>query len=132
MKILAAQSRAGETSSGLAEIASRLEMDRHGTPDFLALHFGVGLDAADLHQGAQTAFGATALHGGSSCLGIMGSSGVDIGGSGLGCLRSGTPMAAMAPVPSIWAMTLKLRRARRPPKHCPEQDVPVKSPRWSG
>lgn len=84
MKILAAQSRTGETSSGLAEIASQLEMDRHGTPDFLALHFGVGLDAADLHQGAQTAFGATALHGGSSCLGIMGSSGVDIGGSGLG------------------------------------------------
>ena len=84
MKILAAQSRAGETSSGLAELASRLEMDRNGTPDFLALHFGVGLDAADLHQGAQTAFGATALHGGSSCLGIMGSSGVDIGGSGLG------------------------------------------------
>lgn len=84
MKILAAQSRTGETSSGLAEIASQLEMDRHGTPDFLALHFGVGLDAADLHQAAQTAFGAKSLHGGSSCFGVMGSSGIDVGGSGLG------------------------------------------------
>lgn len=124
MKILAAQSRTGETSSGLAEIASQLEMDRHGTPDFLALHFGVGLDAADLHQAAQTAFGAKSLHGGSSCFGVMGSPGMDIGGSGLGVFAiwdangsygtSSIDLGADAEAAAREAATDALSRAGRP------------------
>ena len=84
MHFFSAQSTAGTVSGGVAEIAAQIESCGFGTPDFVALHFGVGLDAAELHDAARSALGVTALHGGSSCLGIMGAAGVDIGGSGLG------------------------------------------------
>ena len=84
MIIKAAQSTTGEVSAGLAEISAQLEIDDRGVPDFLALHFGVGLEAETLRANAVSMFGAGALHGGSSCLGVMGGSGVDIGGAGLG------------------------------------------------
>lgn len=84
MHFFSAQSTAGTVSGGVAEIAAQIESCGFGTPDFVALHVGVGLDAAELHDAARSALGVTALHGGSSCLGIMGAAGVDIGGSGLG------------------------------------------------
>lgn len=84
MILRSVQSASGEISSGLAEIKSELDIGRFGAPDFLALHFGVDLDATQLHREAKTMLGSKALHGGSSCLGIMGASGVDISGAGLG------------------------------------------------
>ena len=91
MKIRAAHTSSGQSFNGLPEIASRLAIDRHGPPDFLALHFGAECDAAHLHKAAHTTFGTPALHGGSSCLGVMGSSGVDIGGAGLGAFAIWDP-----------------------------------------
>jgi hypothetical protein len=84
MKILSAQARAIDAAGAIRIIADELGQPRYGRPDFLALHFGVGLDAAGLHGAAREAFGAGALHGGSSCLGVMGKDGVDIGGAGIG------------------------------------------------
>lgn len=84
MYILSAQSTAADVSSGLDEIASQLEINGRGAPDFLALHFGVGLDAVQVQIQARKRLGAGALHGGSSCLGIMGSAGVDVSGAALG------------------------------------------------
>jgi hypothetical protein len=84
MKILSAQARAIDAAGAIRIIADELGQCRYGRPDFLALHFGVGLDAAGLHGAAREAFGAGALHGGSSCLGVMGKDGVDIGGAGIG------------------------------------------------
>lgn len=84
MKILSAQSTSGDGPSGLADIVSQMDIAGRGAPDFIAIHFGVGLDAAELQVGAKNCIGSAALHGGSSCLGVMGPSGVDVSGSGLG------------------------------------------------
>lgn len=84
MKIISAQSTSGDGPSGLADIVSQMDIAGRGAPDFIAIHFGVGLDAAELQVGAKNCIGSAALHGGSSCLGVMGPSGVDVSGSGLG------------------------------------------------
>jgi hypothetical protein len=84
MKIFSAQSTVGDVTGGLSDIVSQFQIEKLGPPDFVALHFGVGLNANGLHDAAKLQLGTEALHGGSSCLGIMGSAGVDIGGAGLG------------------------------------------------
>lgn len=56
-------------------------------PDFVALHFGIDCDGATLAAAARGAFRTTALHGGSSCLGVMTQDGVSISnGAGVGAL----------------------------------------------
>ena len=84
MRIQAVQSRAGEAALAIDEISTGLDIATRGRPDFLALHFGAGLDAVALQRAARSLFGQGALHGGSSCLGVMGQGGVDITGDGLG------------------------------------------------
>lgn len=86
MKILSAQARTADPKQAIRMIAEDLGQGGAGRPDFLALHFGVGLDAVSLHRAAREVFGAGALHGGSSCLGVMGKDGVDTGGAGIGAL----------------------------------------------
>ncbi len=84
MQFFSAQSTAGTAIEGLADIATQFTNTGYGRPDFMALHFGVDLDATTLQSEAKSLIGAGAFHGGSSCLGIMGASGVDISGAGLG------------------------------------------------
>ncbi|PWK58122.1 FIST signal transduction protein [Roseicyclus mahoneyensis] len=84
MDIVTAQSRESHVAQGVAEIVTRLDLPRRGRPDFVAVHFGVGLHAAKLRDALLGSLGAGALHGGSSCLGVMGRDGVDIAGAGLG------------------------------------------------
>lgn len=84
MHFMSVQSNSGNVADGIHEISAELEKQGRGVPDFVALHFGVGHDAAELHLAAQSRLAAGALHGGASALGIMGADGLDIGGSGLG------------------------------------------------
>jgi hypothetical protein len=84
MQIRTAQSRAGTADAAMSEIARILDLDDMPPPDFVALHFAVGLSPDDLCATARSMLGGGALHGGSSCLGVMGSDGVSIGGAGLG------------------------------------------------
>ena len=86
MKIGTAQARETDAARAVRALAEDLGQGRAARPDFLAIHFGVGLDAAAVQRAALEVFGAGALHGGSSCLGIMGTNGVDIGGAGIGAL----------------------------------------------
>ena len=86
MKILTAQARGATLPLRMDALSRAFDIANHGPPDFVALHFGVGLDAVDLHARARALFGGAALHGGSSCLGVMGSDGVDIDGAGLGAV----------------------------------------------
>jgi hypothetical protein len=87
MKIATAQSRLADPGVGMDELATALGVDRHGPPDFVALHFGVGTAAEALRSAAVARFGAGALHGGSSCLGVMTQGGVNIStGAGYGAL----------------------------------------------
>lgn len=71
MQIRTALSHADTVASAITEIADGLEVDRPGAPDFIALHFGAGLPADQLRSAARAQFGSAALHGGTSCLGIM-------------------------------------------------------------
>lgn len=58
-----------------------------GTPDFMAIHFGVNQSVNELQSFMTNAFPTVALHGGSSCLGVI-SNGVmqPLDGGGLGAL----------------------------------------------
>lgn len=86
MKIGTAQARETDAARAVRALAEGLGQGYAARPDFLAIHFGVGLDAGTLQRVALEAFGAGPLHGGSSCLGIMGTTGADIGGAGIGAL----------------------------------------------
>ena len=84
MDIRTAQSRETEAAAAATDLAALLGIAERGAPDFLALHFAVGLDADRLRAAAATAIPTRAMHGGTSCLGVMGQGGVDIGGAGIG------------------------------------------------
>ncbi len=85
MKIATAQSRASDPASAVEDLARSLALDTRGKPDLVVIHFGVGTAGAGLHAAAAARFGTAALHGGSSCLGIMTQDGVNIAsGAGLG------------------------------------------------
>ena len=124
MRIRAAQSVSGDVSEGLADIDSRLGISEYGAPDFVSMHFGVDLDATRLHEEARSIFGAAAMHGGSSCLGIMGPLGVDIGGAGLGAFAiwdtegsygsSSADLGEDAEAAASSAVTAALAQAGRP------------------
>ena len=86
MKVRTAQARVTDAARAVRALAEELGQGGATRPDFLAIHFGVGLDAAALQGAALETFGAGPLHGGSSCLGIMGAKGADIGGAGIGAL----------------------------------------------
>jgi hypothetical protein len=76
MKIITAQSMAGDASQSISEIVKAMDPATLGPPDFVAIHFDVRIGAEGLRAAAYGQFGATALHGGSSCLGIMTQAGV--------------------------------------------------------
>lgn len=84
MHIQSAQVRAPDPETAMRSIAGQFAQSGRGRPDFLAIHFGTAIDARRLQAAARMTFGAGALHGGSSCLGVMGREGVDIGGAGIG------------------------------------------------
>jgi hypothetical protein len=64
-------------------------------PDFLTLHYGSVHSAHTLQALAMAAFPGTALHGGSSCLGVMTQHGTAMeGGAGLGVLAIWDPAGA--------------------------------------
>lgn len=85
MKIATAQSRAGDPVRAVEDLAGSLAIDTFGKPNFVALHFGVGTAAAGLYTAAAARLATAALHGGSSCLGVMTQDGVNIAsGAGLG------------------------------------------------
>lgn len=87
MKIFTAQSRASDAILAIEDLASALRLDVRGKPDFVAVHFGVDLPAAEVQAAMVARFGNTAIHGGSSCLGVMTQESVNIAsGAGLGAL----------------------------------------------
>jgi hypothetical protein len=78
MKIATAHSSEADPLAAIAEISEVLGLDRLGPPDFVALHYSVGCAADTLRMAAAARFGSDALHGGSSCLGVMTDQGVRI------------------------------------------------------
>jgi hypothetical protein len=85
MQIMTAQSRASDASHAIAEIAAALDIGHRGKPDFMTLHFGANASAEALRLAATAKLGIPALHGGSSCLGIMTQAGLNIDtGAGIG------------------------------------------------
>lgn len=91
MDIRTAQSQAGAARTAIAELCAGLGLADRPRPDFVALHFAVGLDREELALAGRAAFGDVPLHGGSSCLGVMGSDGISIDGSGSGAFAIWDP-----------------------------------------
>ncbi|MEH7829637.1 FIST signal transduction protein [Gemmobacter denitrificans] len=80
MQISTAQSAALLPDAAMADIAAALQIDRRGHPDFLALHFGAAVPAEILAAAARPF--SQALHGGTSCQGIMSQAGLGIATGG--------------------------------------------------
>jgi len=78
MRVVTAQTSAASALDAIEDIAQEFRQSGVENPRFLAIHFGVGMDAAQLQAAAARRFPAAALHGGSSCLGIMTQQGVGI------------------------------------------------------
>lgn len=92
MLIATAQSHADTVERAVAEIAGALAIDERGGPDFTAVHFGVGSASEALRTTCGGRLGSTALHGGSSCLGIMTQDSLNIdSGAGVGALAIWDP-----------------------------------------
>lgn len=87
MQVATAQSRATDERIAVEDLAVALDLGGRGKPDFVALYFSVASAAEGVRSAAVARFGNMALHGGSSCLGIMTQDGVNIeGNAGLGAL----------------------------------------------
>jgi len=71
MKILTGMSSASTAMEAVSEISAQIQLDRGDLPDFVALHFSLGWALQDIHAAANSVFGTAALHGGSSCQGVM-------------------------------------------------------------
>ncbi|XKF15160.1 FIST C-terminal domain-containing protein [Halomonas sp. BLK-85] len=88
MKIISIQPGPGASSKDSFQgLLAEIDRAGCGKPDFMSVHYGVGHRASDLQAMMTTAFPATALHGGSSCLGVMSNHCMPpLDGEGLGAL----------------------------------------------
>lgn len=118
MKVISVQPDEVETGeAGFKAVADKVHEAGAGAPDFLAVHFGVGQSAADLHAYMAHAFPFTALHGGSSCLGVMSNaSPCPLEGNGIGALAIfdpdgsyGTAVQPLGEAPETSAQEAALR-----------------------
>ncbi len=71
MKIRTGMSTSPIALQAITEICAQLQVHPSDTPDFVALHFSLGWVPAEVQAAAEAAFGTPALHGGSSCQGVM-------------------------------------------------------------
>jgi len=90
MKIQTGMSIQSSAQQAIADICVQLQLNASDKPDFVALHFSLGWAPTDVHVAAKAAFGTAALHGGSSCQGVMTDKGL--------AMRDGVGMGAFA----IW------------------------------
>lgn len=67
-----------DTKTAFEEILAQLSFNRADPPDFVTLHYGAGRPAQSVWENAKDVFGDGALHGGSSCLGVMSEKGAAI------------------------------------------------------
>ncbi|WP_201158522.1 FIST signal transduction protein [Rhodobaculum claviforme] len=94
MQIATGMSSAPCATAAVQEVAAQMGLAARGRPDFTALHFSVAWPAGQVQTAAAAAFGA-ALHGGSSCLGVMTERGPAIeNGRGMGGLAIWDPDGA--------------------------------------
>lgn len=67
------------TTDAMQSLKAQLQLQQRRPPDFATLHYGAGRDAAEIVGVLGKAFEGTALHGGSSCRGVMSGGGVAFG-----------------------------------------------------
>lgn len=85
MKIATGMSTAATAPAALNEIRQQIGMDVLGLPDFVALHCSLGWDIEDVQTATAAIFAKSALHGGTSCRGVMTDKGVAMeDGRGMG------------------------------------------------
>jgi hypothetical protein len=77
-RVAAAVTTQRDTPTAFEDILAQLAYDRADPPDFVTLHYGAARPAQAVWDSAMNAFGDTALHGGSSCLGVMSEAGAAI------------------------------------------------------
>lgn len=90
MKIRTGMSTRPTARHAIDDIVTQLQPETTGQPDFVALHFSLGWKPTEVQAAAKSAFSTAALHGGSSCQGVMTDKGL--------AMRDGLGMGAFA----IW------------------------------
>jgi hypothetical protein len=120
-----ATSNCQDIGDAMRELGQKMQLRNRGAPDFVALHYSCKRDAESLRNNALLTFGNGALHGGSSCLGVMSQEGALLGGHGpIGAFAIwddqgayGTALVPLAEDPrsaAAKAMRLAQERAGRP------------------
>ena len=86
MKIISIQPELAESGKdSLCSVVEEIEAVGLGKPDFVSIHYGAGQNVSDLKAFMTEALPTTALHGGSSCLGVMSDQQMQpLDGNGLG------------------------------------------------
>lgn len=133
MEVASAQSCAENSECALEEIADTLAIADRGAPDFVAVHFGAGRPCEALRDSCSRQLGAAALHGGSSCLGVMTQTGVNIeSGAGVAVLAIwdeqgsyGSASVELGPDPESAA-----RKAAKQALHAAKRDGEVPEMVW--
>lgn len=78
LKIATAVSGLEDACSTMDQLFEQLALVKSGVPDFVSIHYGSGRPAEAIWRHAMRGFGGTALHGGSSCFGVMSEKGAAI------------------------------------------------------
>jgi hypothetical protein len=124
MKIQTGMSTKPNAQQAIDDILLQLQSELSGQPDFVALHFSLGWEPSEVQAAAKAAFATSALHGGSSCQGVMTDKGLAMhDGFGMGAFAIwdkdgayGTAMADLTDDPRAvarQATEAALRRADR-------------------
>ncbi len=105
MKIHTGMSTKPTARQAIDDICAQLKLEPSDPPDFVALHFSLGWEPSAVQAAARAAFGTGALHGGSSCQGIMTEKGLAMhDGRGMGAFaiwdKDGAYGSAMADLTS--------------------------------
>lgn len=94
-RVASAAAHDPDPATAVGCLAEALGVGGGTAPDFVTLHYGGARDASAIHKAAVSAFDIGALHGGSSCLGVMTGQGAAIGpGGAVGALAIYDPGGA--------------------------------------
>lgn len=101
--VVTATSDLHDTRNAIDEILTAVMRGRDRTPDFISVHYGASRRVHDLWPLIMAAFGGSAVHGASSCKGVMTQQGIlDAGDDAIGVFalwdRAGAFGSAMEPL----------------------------------
>lgn len=77
-RLATATTHIADTSDAMRTLEEQIALGTYGAPDFMTIHYGSDRAPLPVWEQIRHLFGSTAVHGGSSCLGVMSAKGANI------------------------------------------------------